>query len=150
MTELEKILAEVERLKRRVEVLEDMEEIKRLHRDYIYWLCEKNWDRMLECFVEDVEAEIMGDRFQGKAEIERFFKNVLQERISLKDGHIVSQPVLSVRGEEASGYWILYLFFSEPSTRWLQGRQECVYVKVGGKWRIKKMRFIAPWPEDKR
>jgi len=143
---LEGLKAEIEALSKRVEVLEDAEEIKRLHREYVYSLCEKKWDNMLECFVEDAEAEIMGERFKGKKEIEAFFKNVLEERISLKDGHIVCQPVIAVRGEEASGHWILYLFFSEPSWRWMQGRQECEYVKVGGRWKIKKMRFFAPWP----
>lgn len=142
----EEIVKTLEELKRRVESLEDLEKIKTLHRNYVYWLCEKKWDMMLQCFVEDAEAEIMGERLKGKREIEKFFKTTLNERVSLKDGHIVAQPVISIEKEKASGHWILYLFFSEPEVRWLQGRQDCEYVKINGEWKIKRMKF-AQWPK---
>ncbi|MCR4420803.1 MAG: nuclear transport factor 2 family protein [Clostridia bacterium] len=133
-------------LENRVRVLEDMEEIKKLHQNYVYWLCNLQWEDMLDCFVEEAEADILGDRLVGKAAIGEFFHQVLARRVKRSDGHLVAQPVITVEGDRAEGYWILYLFFSEPEVRWLQGRQECEYVKVGGKWKIRRMKFIGPWP----
>ncbi len=146
LEELEKRIRSLERLKRKVRALEDLEEIKKLHHNYIYWMCNKQWDKMIECFTADATADIAGNQFKNKEEIYSFFQNVLEKNIHLNDGHIVAQPVVTVNGNQASGYWILYLFFSEPSMRWMQGRQEVEYVKTGGKWKFKKMKFLLPWP----
>jgi len=145
--ELGKMEKALEAVVKRVQVLEDIEEIQKLHRNYVYWLCNLQWDDMLGCFTEDATADIQGERLRkGKKEIAELFENVLARRITRNDGHFVGQPVISVNGNKASGYWILYLFFSEPSVRWMQGRQECEYVKVDGKWKFSSMKFILPWP----
>ncbi|MCR4394929.1 MAG: nuclear transport factor 2 family protein [Dehalococcoidales bacterium] len=146
LDELERRVRSLERLKKKVRELEDLEAIKKLHRDYTYWMCQKQWDKMIECFAEDATADIAGNRFQNKAEIYNFFQNVLEKNIHLNDGHIVGQPVITVKGNQASGYWILYMFFPEPAMRWMQGRQDVEYVKIGGKWKFKKMKFVLPWP----
>ena len=144
MDELEK---RVKALEKQVQVLADIEEIKTLHRNYVYYLCNLQWDDMLGCFVEDATADIQGDRLRkGKEEIADFFHSVLAKMVTRNDGHFVGQPVISVNGNKAKGYWILYLFFSEPSVRWMQGRQECEYVKVDGEWKYSAMKFINPWP----
>ena len=138
----------LDELVKRVQILEDIEEIKKLHTNYIYWLCKLQWDNMLDCFAEDATLELMDQGVRkGKQEISEVFHNVLAKMIKLNDGHFVGQPVISVNGDKAKGYWILYLFFSEPSVRWMQGRQECEYVKVGGKWKFSSVKFINPWPE---
>lgn len=138
----------LDELGKRVQVLEDIEEIKKLHTNYIYWLCKLQWDNMLDCFAEDATLELMDQGVRkGKQEISEVFHNVLAKMIKLNDGHFVGQPVISVNGDKAKGYWILYLFFSEPSVRWMQGRQECEYVKVDGKWKFSSVKFINPWPE---
>ena len=135
-------------LEKRVQLLEDIEEIKKLHINYIYWLCKLQWDDMLDCFTEDATLDLMDQGVRkGKREISEVFHNVLAKMIKLNDGHFVGQPVISVNGNKAKGHWILYLFFSEPSVRWMQGRQECEYVKVDGKWKFSSVKFINPWPE---
>ena len=147
LDELEKRVKALEALEKRVQVLEDIEEIKKLHRNYIYWLCNLQWDDMLSCFTENATADIQGDRLRkGKEEIADLFHNVLAKMIKRNDGHFVGQPVISIKGNKAKGYWILYLFFSEPSVRWMQGRQECEYIKVDGEWKFSSMKFINPWP----
>lgn len=140
----------LDELEKRVQVLEDIEEIKKLHINYIYWLCKLQWDDMLDCFAEDATLDLMDQGVRkGKREISEVFHNVLAKMIKLNDGHFVGQPVISVNGDKAKGYWILYLFFSEPSVRWMQGRQECEYVKVDGRWKFSSVKFINPWPEPK-
>lgn len=135
-------------LEKRVRVLEDIEAIKQLHVNYVYRLCDLQWDRMLDCFAEDATLELLDQGVvKGKQEISAVFHNVLSQRITRKDGHFVGQPVIAVDGDRAEGHWIMYLFFAEPEVRWLQGRQDCQYVRVNGEWKFKTMKFTAPWPE---
>jgi hypothetical protein len=42
----------LEELEKRVKVLEDIEAIKQLHVNYVYLLCNLQWDDMVECFAE--------------------------------------------------------------------------------------------------
>jgi hypothetical protein len=134
-------------LEKRLRVLEDIEAIKQLHTNYVYRLCDLQWDKMLECFAEDATMELLDQGVaRGKKEISHVFHNVLAERVTRKDGHFVGQPIISVDGDKAEGHWILYLFFAEPEVRWLQGRQECEYVRVNGEWKFSKVKFTAPWP----
>lgn len=137
----------LEELKRRVKVLEDIEAIRQLHVKYVYLLCEQRWDDMVECFAEDATLELLDQGVaKGKKEISGVFHNVLAERIKCNDGHLVGQPVITVEGDKAEGYWIIYLFFVEPEVKWLQGRQDCEYVRVKGEWKFGKVKFTAPWP----
>jgi len=128
----------LEELEKRVKVLEDIEAIKQLHINYVYLLCNLQWDDMVQCFAEDATMELL--------EISGVFHNVLAERIKRNDGHLVGQPIITVTGDRAKGHWILYLFFAEPEVRWLQGRQDCEYVRVNGEWKFSSVKFIAPWP----
>ena len=144
---LGKIEEALEELTERVQVLEDIEEIQKLHRNYVYWLCNLQWDEMLDCFTEDATVDIQGERLRkGKEDIADLFENVLATRITRNDGHMAGQPVISVNGNRAKGYWILHLFFPGPTVQWMQGRQECEYIQIGGKWKFSSMKFINPWP----
>jgi hypothetical protein len=136
-----------EELEKRIRVLEDIEAIKQLHTDYVYMLCDLQWDRMLDCFAEGATMELLDQGVaKGKKEIGAVFRNVLAERVTRQDGHFVGQPIINVNGDKAEGHWILYLFFAEPEVRWLQGRQDCRYVRVDGEWKFSKVKFTAPWP----
>jgi len=137
----------LEELAEKIKVLEDIEEIKKLHINYVYLLCDLQWDEMLDCFAENATLDLMDQGVrQGKKEIGEVFHNVLAKMIKRTDGHFVGQPVISVDGDKAKGYWILYLFFAEPEVKWVQGRQDCEYVKVNGKWKFSSVIFASPWP----
>jgi len=137
----------LEELGKRVKVLEDIEAIKQLHINYVYLLCNLQWEDMVECFAEDATMELLDQGVcKGKKEISGVFHNVLAKMIKRNDGHFVGQPVISVKGDRAKGHWILYLFFAEPEVKWLQGRQDCEYVRVGGEWKFSSVKFTAPWP----
>lgn len=49
----------LEELEKRVKVLEDIEAIKQLHINYVYLLCNLQWEDMLECFAEDATLELL-------------------------------------------------------------------------------------------
>jgi len=136
-----------EELGKRVKVLEDIEAIKKMHINYVYLLCNQQWDDMLECFAEDATMELLGQGVcKGRKEIGGVFRSVLAQRVKRNDGHFVGQPIITVKGDKARGYWILYLFFAEPEVRWLQGRQDCEYIRVKGEWKFSSVKFTAPWP----
>ena len=44
----------VEELEKRVKALEDLDDIKNMHRQYIYWLTTRSWDEMMDCFVKHI------------------------------------------------------------------------------------------------
>jgi hypothetical protein len=137
----------LEELEKRVKVLEDIEAIKQLHINYVYLLCNLQWEDMLECFADDATMELLDQGVsKGKKEISGVFHNVLAKMIKRNDGHFVGQPVISVDGDRAKGHWILYLFFAEPEVKWLQGRQDCEYIRVNGEWKFSSVKFTAPWP----
>jgi ketosteroid isomerase-like protein len=136
----------LEEMEKRVGVLEDIEAIKKMHREYVYALASQQWDDMLDCFADDGVADIWnhGPR-KGKKEIENLFKS-FEGKILPTHGHLVTQPVINVDGEKAEGHWILYLFLPGPEVEWFQGRYDCNYVKIDGKWKFSYLKYTRPWP----
>ena len=57
------------------------------------------------------------------------------------EGHIAIEPNITVKGDNASGTWLIYMLFSKPKIDWVQGKNEAAYRKVNGKWKISKMKF---------
>jgi len=137
-----------ESLGKRLQRLEDIEAIKQMHLEYTYALMAMQYDKMLECYAEDSTLELgPGTAAKGKKEINGIFQNVLAKHSTLKDGHIIAQPVITVEGDRARGHWLLFIFPAEPKGEWVQGREETEYIKVGGQWKIKKMKFLRGWPQ---
>ena len=100
-------------LQKRIQALEDIEEIKSMHRQYLFWLAtHKNWEEMINCFAEDaiVDIRIYGPRF-GKAEVTKLFRNIISEaRVMPKSphaGHFLMQPVINMDGDKVTGHWLL-------------------------------------------
>jgi hypothetical protein len=139
-------MATLEELQKRLRVLEDIEEIKKLHRTYVYCLSSRQWDDLLDCFAEDAIADIGQHGLRrGKKEITELVYGDF-DKLEKTPGHLVGQPVISVDGDRAKGYWILYLFPYRQPVTWIQGKYDCEYVKVDGKWKFSLVKFRRPWP----
>ena len=140
-------------LEKKIRTLEDVEAIKNMHKEYVYWLNNRQWDKMLGCFIENASADIgyHGMR-RGIREIEKLFKVDVAKVNSGREGHFAVQPVISVNGDKAKGHWLLYILFSDAATgqatKWIQGRYECEYVKELGKWKFSSVIWIRPWPKQ--
>ncbi len=138
---------ELEELKERLQRLEDKDAIKDLHREYVYLLITQQWDDMVECFAEGATAVIASrPPCTGKKEIRTLLTEVIAKHVPKDEGHLVTQPVISVDGDRAKGHWLLYVFLPEPALGWRQARYDCEYVKVDGKWKFSSLVFRAPWP----
>jgi ketosteroid isomerase-like protein len=135
--------------------LENLEEIKKLHREYIYWVNSCEWDKVIDCFTDDCSVNIAkwGLR-KGKESLQKLFKMDIgnNNQGAGRDGHFATQPVIAVDGDKATGHWLLYIMISEPVTgnasRWAHGRHDVEYAKVNGKWKIHSMIFTVPWPRE--
>jgi bile-acid 7alpha-dehydratase len=137
------IMSELEELKARIRVLEDIEAIKRLRNKYFRCLDGKLWDEIAECFAEDVKASYFNGEIKvnGRQEIVNFFKTGLTEALlALHHGH---HPEIEVTSETtARGTWGLYNYLIDKGNNRGQrigGVYQDEYVKENGQWRIKSI-----------
>ncbi len=132
----------LEELEKRVKAIEDLEEIKKLQRRYMSHLDNLEFAEAASLFTENATAEIrnFGVR-RGPKEITDVYVNILGQRKERHDGHMVGQPIITVDGDRAKGTWVVYMLFSQPSIQWVQGKQECEYVKENGQWKFSKLKF---------
>ena len=137
----------LEEMEKELRTLRDTEEIKKLHTEYVFWLMNHQWEDIIDCFAENAIADIWNHGVgKGKEGITRLFKDVIAKEVPWDSGHLLAQPVISVDGDKARGHWILYIFFAERPKVWVQGRYDCEYIKLDGKWKFSSLKFTAPWP----
>lgn len=147
------LLNTIKRLEKRISVLEDIEQIKELHRKYIYYVDQMEFEKVIDCFADEAIADLHG-HYEGKSEIAQLFRGKISENLRGNNwGHFITQPVISVKGKTATGYWLFYCFMGDtpPSTTprlWVQARHDCKYVKLGNEWKFSHLKFTAPWPKD--
>ena len=100
------------------------------------------FEKSLDLFTDDATAEIRDSGIHnGKNEIAELYSKMAAFRKDVKEGHFVIQPDIIVEGDKATGTWIVYILFLGPSVQWVQGRNECEYVKESGKWKFRKLKF---------
>jgi hypothetical protein len=147
-TRMEEVMT-IEELEKRVRMLEDMEEIKELHREYLFLISSVEIEKALDCFTGDIEVEVASYGIRkGKEEVGRFFREIIGPNVlSSKDGHFTGQPVITIEKEKARGHWMFYRFVHDHSRRWIQGRYDCEYAKENGKWKFSMLKMRRPWPE---
>jgi hypothetical protein len=137
----------------KVRVLVDVEEIKRLQREYLYKMTDARYDELAPFFTENSTIQIGEDRvIEGKEAIIKLFKEDSIMTGGHKGGHNLIHPVISVEGDKAQGYWATFCFSydnsdpANPRLRWQQGKYECEYAKKAGKWQISYLKYTVPWP----
>jgi len=143
---LEEKIQNLEVLEAKVQMLEDIEEIKKLQRAYGFYL------------------EAAG-KFQGKEAISRLFRHGNEDKFRISKSEFLHQVMqlsgivhVNPDGKTAKGRWYGFGANAFPveggkiSPGWMDGVYEVNYVKEGGKWKLKKvhwcMTFRAPWTES--
>jgi hypothetical protein len=145
----------VKEMEKRLRQLEDLEEIKKLHRQYVYWINSRQWDNILNSFTDDAWVHIEHRQLhQGKEELAKLFKIDINKNNEKTNGcHFVMQPIINVDGEKATGTWFMCIVFAVdsptgPTLAWRQGRHDCEYVKVDGQWKYKSIKFTNTAPKQ--
>ena len=129
-------------IEKRLTKLEDQERIRKLHQKYISFLDNLQFDKVLDLFTDAATVEVRTyGVHKGKNEIAAFYSRMAESRGNIKEGHMVVQPDISVEGDKATGSYMIFILFSKPSVEWVEGRNDCEYVKENGKWRISKLKF---------
>jgi hypothetical protein len=138
----------IEDLEKRIRALEDAEQIKTMHREYLFFISNLEMDKALDCFSEDIIADIADYGIKkGKKEVGKFFHEVIRDNVfKSQDGHFTGQPVVSVQGDKAVGHWMFYRFVPEGPRRFVQGRYDCEYVRENGSWKFSLIKMKRPWP----
>ena len=133
-------------LQRRLDVIEDIEAIKRLKAEYCD-ICDSDHDqdRIVGIFTADGIWESKGvGRAQGHAELRKLFKS-FEERISFSQ-HNVFNPRIEVNGDQARGTWYFlgpFTFRKDNRAIWLAARYEEEYVKSAGVWKFRHLNAIG-------
>jgi hypothetical protein len=148
---IEELEKKIEALEKQVRELRDLEDIKMMHRDYLFFISNLEFEKALDCFADNIVADVAdyGTRV-GKEPVTKFFKEVIYRNVNnSKDAHFTGQAVIAVDGDTARGHWMFYRLLANPaaSPGWVQGRYDCEYVKVKGEWKFSVLKMKRPWPE---
>ncbi len=137
-------------LEKRIQAIEDIEEIKKLHQNYINLMDNLEYERVLDLFTDDAAVEVRQSGVKrGRKEIAEVYTQLAKTRGSTRyDGHLAIEPDIKVEGDSAEGTWLIYMLFSKPSIQWVQGRNECKYQKIEGRWKISKLKFTRTLSSD--
>lgn len=144
----------LEEIEKRLKVLEDVEEIKKLHYHYLNCLTKVDWDKLFDCFTDNAVLNVGAHGVKrGKAEIIPLYRNVFSKGHVGKEGNFVVHPIITVEGDKAKGSWLLYIMHLDPAQEkaldWAQGYYDMEYVRENGKWKISYMgwqRRLGPPP----
>jgi hypothetical protein len=138
----------LEELQKKVQVLEDIEAIKTMHREYLFQLINQQWQDMPDFFMENATLTIADlEPTTGREKIAKLLVEIVGPNVRWDSGHFIAQPVIYVDGDSASGHWLMYHFFAEPMGKWQQARYDAEYLKKDGRWRFSKLTFTVPWPK---
>lgn len=140
----------LEELEKRIQAIEDLENIKKLHQHYIDLMDNLQYKEVLDLFTEDATVEVRNWGVKrGRKEISEIYIGILaKNRGTLRsEGHMAVEPDITVDGNTAKGTWLIYML-SQPTIQWIQGRNECEYRKEDGKWKISKLKFTRTLASD--
>ncbi len=141
----------LEELEKRLKAIEDMEQIKKLHQNYINLMDNLQYEKVLDLFTEDGSVEIRDTGVKkGKKALTDVYIGILAKKRgdTRYDGHMAIEPDITVTGNSAKGTWLVYMLFSKPAIQWVQGKNECEYRKENGKWKISKLKFTRTLASD--
>jgi hypothetical protein len=126
-------------LEQRIQMLEDIEAIKRLKARYWNSVDTKQWEALAECYTADVifECPMLG-RMEGRDHIIRVLKRAMKNIRTAHQGH---NPEIEICGENsARGRWALNDCVEMPGSGFLKGygHYDDDYIKDKGTWKIKR------------
>jgi bile-acid 7alpha-dehydratase len=150
VSSLEEVKAEIERLRREVEILKDIEAIKQLKGRYFRCIDCKLWDELADCFAEDAVTNYNNGRehYEGRGAIMEFLRSTLDMPVlTMHQGH---HPEITITGETtAVGKWALEDYIITLKNRGIQcaAFYQDEYVKVDGQWKIKSTGYDLVYRE---
>jgi ketosteroid isomerase-like protein len=148
--------AQLVALRARVQTLEDVESIKKLHRAFTRAVADRRFATLSEYFTDDAVIDMRRHgETRGRDAIQRHFDGM--EAVPLAGaGYLLSSPVVDVTGDEASGEWTWHRFLADGTVAglplrvwgvWEEGRYRCSYRRTEHGWRFSHMHFRIVLPD---
>lgn len=136
-------------LERRIQILEDIEAIKRLKVRYWNSVDNQQWDKMADCITEDFvfESPQLG-KMEGRDFIVKVLKKLLKNATTAHQGH---NPEIEISSNTtARGRWALNDRVELPDKRFFRGYRhyEDEYVKENGSWKIRRSKLTNIFQES--
>jgi ketosteroid isomerase-like protein len=138
-------------IEERLRVLEDREEIIKLKARYVNYN-DGGWngpthahpDEVADMFVEDGiwDGSPMAGYARGREQIRELFRNFAAMPFIV---HYVSNPLIEVDGDTASGHWhaLVTATLPDKSAIWILGIYDERYVRTQDGWKFETLRFIS-------
>ena len=143
---------ELQELRARVRVLEDIEAIRKLKARYWLSVDRKLWDDFGECFTEDAVMDVPPvTHWQGRKEIVQSLSKILASFITVHQGHHVDIELTS--DTTAKAIWAMYDNLQDKRLNTKMegyGFYEDEYVKENGRWKIKKLKLTRFFVQNQR
>jgi len=131
-------------LERKVQELQDRNEIEQLRFKYHVAVNDKRPDAIKDLFVEDGVVDLPDGlgAASGPTEIGALFEKLLLEYAPFVK-HFIHNHVIEINGDRATGFAYLE---AKPVINGISqmaaGRYDDEYVRVNGEWKLKKMRYV--------
>jgi hypothetical protein len=145
----------LEELTKKVQSIEDIEAIKNMQHQYIFYVNERRFAEAVNCFAENATCIIATNApCTGKVKIAEHFQDYVAKMNHGKDRdkHYAVMPVITVEGDKARGEWLLYILISDKVTgkasEWIQWKYENEYIKEHGQWKFSLLKATRGWPDN--
>jgi len=120
---------------------EDVAAIERLKHEYCYRIDDGDYEAWAALFTDDGRfAFADGAAFEGRDELRSFGADVFDDAHE-RTAHTVTNPVVDVDGDTATGRWYLALFSEgdDGETGVQQATYRDEFRRVDGEWRIESV-----------
>ena len=145
---LQSMQTELTALRARVHELEDREAIRQLTAEYMQAMHDARWEDAVACFAEEASYDhgILGE-LADKQAIRHFYTEFMPgyEEAGGWAFDVLADPVIEVRGDEASGRWFLLTLLVDPDSQeaaWSIATLEYEYRREASGWRFFRNRCI--------
>ena len=134
-------------LEARIRKTEDFQEITNLQAQYSFLIDTLQLDTLVDLFADDFIWEAGFDEMSGvtsKRELLQRLKGAGEATTMMC--HQPVTPYIEVEGDKAKGTWYVFGMLTSVTpngevAKWVQGRLDNEYVRVGGRWKISRHRF---------
>jgi acetyl esterase/lipase len=145
--------ARFDALEAQVTAAEDVAAIKRLQRQYGYYVDKGMWEDVADLYAADAVANYPAGTYVGRDGIRKhLYMNVGGGQVGENGlvenrlyNHINLQPVVHLEpgGQTAKGRWRAFAMFGNfgGGATWAEGVYEMTYAKIGGVWKIQNLDY---------
>ncbi len=140
----------LEEIEKRVKILEDVEEIKKLQAYYVSRINPPKWNEIKDCFAKDAVFDTYAGRVRGIDLIEKILTENIAQIHKGQFAVFIVQPIIEVDGDKARASWGLVELLPEKlkmpfmqgdPPNWVYGPYDMEYVREHGKWKISYLKW---------